>query len=422
MQCSGNRPAGITMAEADTSVIRTVGLTKIFRDFWLRAKVTAVSDLDLDIRPREVFGLLGPNGSGKSTTLKIILGLLFPTRGKVAVFGKRATDVAIKSRIGFLPEESYLYPFLDAYETLDFYGKLFQQPRQMRRKRIEMLLEMVGLKGAAFRRVGEYSKGMQRRIGLAQALINDPDLLILDEPTSGLDPIGTSQIKDIIKTLARRGKTVLLSSHLLADVEDVCDRVSILYGGKQRELGTIDDLLSQQGLTQIVTDELDDATLARVDEVVREAGKEVHSVTAPRDKLESLFLRVVADAQSRRMVTGGAVGGGRVAEFLTADAVQAATGQAVIEHLVAVTRKDDAPAQADQMPVETPETRLPVVDQDVLSNLFVAADGAGQPPDEPAPAPKDAPSTSGPDSRPQRQADQSILDDLLASDPDTEDS
>ena len=176
------------MVETSDSVVQTAKLTKVFRDFWLREKVTAVADLDLDIRPREVFGLLGPNGSGKSTALKMILGLLFPTSGQVAVFGRRATDVRVKSRIGFLPEESYLYPFLDAYETLEFYGRLFRQERPVRRRRIEMLLEMVGLTSVAYRRVGEYSKGMQRRIGLAQALINDPDLLILDEPTAAWTP------------------------------------------------------------------------------------------------------------------------------------------------------------------------------------------------------------------------------------------
>ncbi len=390
------------MVDADNSVIKTVKLTKIFRDFWLRAKVTAVSELDMEIRPREVFGLLGPNGSGKSTTLKIILGLLFPTRGVVSVFGKRATDVAVKARIGFLPEESYLYPFLDAYETLEFYGKLFHQPRQTRRRRAEMLLEMVGLKGAAYRRVGEYSKGMQRRIGLAQALINDPDLLILDEPTTGLDPIGTSQIKDIIRTLAQRGKTVLLSSHLLADVEDVCDRVSILYGGKQREQGTIDDLLARQGLTQLVTDELDDETLARIDELLVAAGKEVHEITAPRDKLEALFLRVVADARSRRIVTGGAVAGGQVAEFLRAEAP---TGQAVIDQLVDQAREADVGPDV-HAPEQPPAPAEPVVDEDLLGDLGAAAAPGGDDDDQPpAPPPKAQP-----------QADQSVIDTLLGSD------
>ena len=407
------------MAEADNSVVTTVKLTKIFRDFWLRAKVTAVSELDLDIEPCEVFGLLGPNGSGKSTTLKMILGLLFPTRGRISVFGKRATDVAVKSRIGFLPEESYLYPFLDAYETLDFYGRLFRQPKRIRRGRIEMLLEMVGLKGAAYRRVGEYSKGMQRRIGLAQALINDPDLLILDEPTTGLDPIGTSQIKDIIRTLARRGKTVLLSSHLLADVEDVCDRVCILYGGKQRELGDINDLLARKGLTQLVTDELDDETLGRIDELLVAAGKEVHEVTSPRDTLESLFLRVVADARSKRLVTGGAVSGGRVAEFLRTEAPAEPEGEAVVERLVARTRAEEPAAEEIEVPA-APSAGPPVkVDQDLLGDLQTAArnDGGAE---EPPPGPGGDETPAPP--KPQRQADRNVLDDLIARRPDDEES
>jgi len=401
------------MSEADNSVVKTVKLTKVFRDFWLREKVTAVSELDLDIEPAEVFGLLGPNGSGKSTTLKMILGLLFPTRGRVSVFGKRATDVAVKNRIGFLPEESYLYPFLDAYETLDFYGRLFHQPKRIRRSRIDMLLEMVGLKAAAYRRVGEYSKGMQRRIGLAQALINDPDLLILDEPTTGLDPLGTRQIKDIIRTLARRGKTVLLSSHLLADVEDVCDRVCILYGGRQRELGDINDLLSRKGLTQLVTDELDDETLGRIDELLVSAGKEVHEVTAPRDKLEALFLRVVADARSRRLATGGAVSGGRVAEFLRAEAPE---GQAVVEQLVAQAKADHPAAEEVAPPAEPPEPPGARVDQDLLGDLQAAArDNGGA---APAPAPDEAPASP----EPQPQADRSILDDLITRKPNDRES
>ncbi|MHC4234423.1 MAG: ABC transporter ATP-binding protein, partial [Planctomycetota bacterium] len=222
------------MSDQDTlPVIQTAGLTKVFKDFWRRARVEAVKDLNLEIHRGEVFGLLGPNGSGKSTTIKMLLGLLYPTRGRISVFGKAPTDVAVKSRIGFLPEDSYLYRFLNARETLEYYARLFRQASTMRRERIDRLLDMVGLTHEAKRRVGEYSKGMARRIGLAQALINDPELLILDEPTAGLDPLGTRQIKDVIRDLGQRGKTILLSSHLLADVEDVCDRVVILYGGHQ---------------------------------------------------------------------------------------------------------------------------------------------------------------------------------------------
>ncbi len=220
--------------------VRTIGLTKKFRDFWGRSRVVAVDSLDLEIAPQEVYGLLGPNGSGKSTTIKMLLGLLTASRGNATVLGHAPGDVKTNARIGYLPEESYLYPFLNARETLEFYGRLFGLSRGQRKQRIESLLEMVGLDTVSRRPIGEFSKGMIRRIGLAQALINDPELLILDEPTSGLDPIGTKQIKDLIAELGQRGKTVLLCSHLLADVEDVCDRICILYGGKKREEGHVD--------------------------------------------------------------------------------------------------------------------------------------------------------------------------------------
>ena len=214
------------------TVVEAEGLVKTFSDFWWRAKARAVDGITFEIRPHGIFGLLGPNGSGKSTTIKMILGLLRKPKGRLSVFGRDASDVSVKARIGYLPEETYMYRFLNPKETLDYFGKLFGLPRATRRRRTDELLEMVGLEGAAYRVVGEFSKGMARRLGIAQALINDPELLILDEPTSGLDPIGTRQVKDLLVDLRRRGKTVLLSSHLLADVEDVCDRMVILYGGK----------------------------------------------------------------------------------------------------------------------------------------------------------------------------------------------
>src|SRR6185295_12518039 len=239
------------VAKSTENVVVVRGLTKVFKDFWGRPKAKAVDNVDFEVRRGEVFGLLGPNGSGKSTTVKMLLGLLYPTKGHIEVFGHSPRHVATKSRIGYLPEESYLYRYLDSGETLDFFGSLFDLANAERRKRAEQLLEMVGLSSVRRRVVGEFSKGMQRRIGLAQALINDPDLLILDEPTTGLDPLGTRQIKDLILNLKQRGKTVLLCSHLLADVEDVCDRVTILYGGKIRALGTIDELLRVSDSTSI---------------------------------------------------------------------------------------------------------------------------------------------------------------------------
>jgi ABC-2 type transport system ATP-binding protein len=237
-------PLSAAETEAAETVVSVRGLSKVFKDFWGRSKARAVDDVDFDVRRGEVFGLLGPNGSGKSTTVKLLLGLLNPTKGHIEVFGHAPRHVQTKSRIGYLPEESYLYRYLNAKETLNFFGNLFHLPRIDRARRSEQLLEMVGLSQTLTRPVGEFSKGMQRRIGLAQALINDPDLVILDEPTSGLDPIGCREVKDLIIALARRGKTVILSSHLLADVEDVCDRVVIYYGGKVQAIGTLKELLA----------------------------------------------------------------------------------------------------------------------------------------------------------------------------------
>ncbi|HEB61471.1 MAG TPA: ABC transporter ATP-binding protein, partial [Phycisphaeraceae bacterium] len=298
-------------------IVLAQGLTKVFKDFWMRDKVRAVDDLDLEIRRNEVFGLLGPNGSGKSTTIKMILGLFHKTSGRLAVFGKSPDDVSIKKRIGFLPEESYLYPFLNARETLDLYGKLFNLPNRIRRRRIDELLEMVGLSHAQHRQMHEYSKGMQRRIGIAQALINDPEFLILDEPTTGLDPLGTRQIKDLIIELGKRGKTVLLSSHLLADVEDCVDRLVILYGGKKRAEGTCEELLVATDRTTIETPRLSPHTLERIKEIVREEeGVEVQSVSHPRQKLEQVFLDIVEQARSEKVATGGVEKTGATASFL----------------------------------------------------------------------------------------------------------
>ncbi len=348
------------MQNADTSVVQTVGLTKVFKDFWHRQRVVAVDRLDLDIHQHEVFGLLGPNGSGKSTTIKMLLGLLYPTRGRIRVLGHAPTNVAIKSRIGYLPEESYLYRFLNARETLDYYGRLFQIPRQDRHRRVEQLLEMVGLTREARRRVGEYSKGMARRIGLAQALINDPDLLILDEPTTGLDPIGTREIKDLIVFLNReKRKTILLSSHLLGDVEDVCQRVTILYGGKRQAMGDIHELLSRQNLTQIVTERLSDDMIARIRQLVeKEANKQLVSVTTPSDKLETYFLRIVREAQQTRQQTSGVTAGGQIAGFLADSGTESDT---VVQSLVAAAQRPvarEAAAEDGRTVAAAPDAHL----------------------------------------------------------------
>ncbi len=292
-----NEPAA--SAPAPRPVIETRNLSKVFRDFWGRQKVRALKALDLQVREGEIFGLLGPNGSGKSTTIKILLGLLFPTSGEALVFGREATDVAKNRRIGYLPEESYLYRFLNANETLDFYGRLFNMPAKERRERSRQLIEMVGLASAARRPLKEYSKGMARRIGLAQALINDPDLILLDEPTSGLDPIGTRQMKDLILKLKEDGKTVVLCSHLLADVQDVCDRIAILYQGELKELGRVESLLKQQDITQIQSTKLSEGALEELCQMIREKGAEVLATDSPKTTLEDLFLTIVKESQSR---------------------------------------------------------------------------------------------------------------------------
>src|SRR5215211_7098878 len=242
----------VTTPASSSSAIHADHLTKIYKDFWGRDKVRALDDLNLTIERGEVFGLLGPNGSGKSTTIKLLLGLIFPTAGRASVLGFPAGNTEINERIGFLPEESYLYRFLNGEEILRFYGKLFKIDRKTLNKRVPTLLDAVGLDAKSRKRkLREYSKGMARRIGLAQALINNPDLILLDEPTTGLDPIGTREMKDLILSLKAEGKTVLLCSHLLADVQDVCDRITILFKGKRMELGAVRDLLQVRDVTQI---------------------------------------------------------------------------------------------------------------------------------------------------------------------------
>jgi ABC-2 type transport system ATP-binding protein len=280
-------------------VVATQSLSKVYRDFWGREKVRALKALDLEIRRGEVFGLLGPNGSGKTTTMKLLLGLLFPTRGKALVFGREATDVAKNERIGYLPEESYLYRFLNAEETLDFYGRLFDMPAATRKQRAAELIDKVGLTWAKRRPLKEYSKGMTRRIGLAQALINDPELVLLDEPTSGLDPIGTREMKDLIIELKERGKTVIMCSHLLADVQDVCDRIAILHQGDLKELGRVESLLKVRDVTQIQAAGLSKACEAEIRSVIERHHGELISLDNPTATLEDLFLSIVRDSEAR---------------------------------------------------------------------------------------------------------------------------
>ncbi len=384
-------------------VLELRDVNKTFRDFWLRPRVKAVQDLNLTVRRGQVLGLLGPNGSGKTTTIKMILGLLYPTSGQIAVLGKRPSDVKLKHKIGYLPEESHLYRFLNAEETLDFYGRLFKIPGPERKGRVDALLNMVGLEAARYRAVGEYSKGMQRRVGLAQALINDPDVLILDEPTTGMDPIATRQIKDLIVTLKSRGKTIILCTHLLGEVEDVCDQLVIMYGGKIRSQGTVDELLTvgDRQSVEVSGGPMDEATVEHLRHTLARDGREVQGVHAPRQRLESLFLSVIDAATKAGERTTGAAVGGSVAGFLSDEAQ---SGDALLSSLSAGPRKVEAvaPLNADSQSTAgvSPDEIMPVeqemVDASVLQEFATP------------PQPEHPTQTSDDDSDPQSDQDDPV--------------
>src|SRR5687767_9735846 len=373
-------PAEQTTAPAATdreTVVAVRGLTKVFKDFWNRPKARGVDNVNFEVKRGEVFGLLGPNGSGKSTTVKMLLGLLFPTKGHIEVFGHSPRHVATKSRIGYLPEESYLYRYLDSDETLDFFGNLFDLPPAERKQRSEQLLDMVGLSKARRRQVGEFSKGMQRRIGLAQALINDPDLVILDEPTAGLDPLGCREVKDLILALARRGKTVILSSHLLSDVEDVCDRVVIYYGGKIQAMGTLKELLATPDALRITTPILPRATIEKVLEVIRkDVAEDKVRIDTPTQNLENYFLNVVNKARAAEAETSGATSGNRVAEYLRAGETGDTRQAKVLDRLT----QAEAPAPSAAPVVQ-------VTDVESLPNKRLEQLTRNEEPPAPAPAP-----------------------------------
>ncbi len=284
---------------AQDVIVETHKLTKIYRDFGGRKKKTALNALNLEIRKGEIFGLLGPNGSGKTTTIKLLLGLLFPTAGEALVFNEPAVGVAKNERIGYLPEESYLYRFLNAEETLDFYGRLFNMKSDIRRSRSQELIKTVGLEGDKKRILKEYSKGMRQRIGLAQALINDPELIILDEPTSGLDPLGTAWMKRLIVELRDKGKTILMCSHRLEDVQQICDRIAILNEGELQELGEVSQLLLDANRVEARATGLPLSEELRRDleEVMKRHGGQMESFGHPTTTMEDLFLRIVEESK-----------------------------------------------------------------------------------------------------------------------------
>ncbi|PAW83393.1 MAG: ABC transporter ATP-binding protein [Pedosphaera sp. Tous-C6FEB] len=358
------------------AVVSVRGLTKVFKDFWGRPKARAVDNANFEVRRGEIFGLLGPNGSGKSTTIKMLLGLLYPTKGHIEMFGHSPRHVKTKARIGYLPEESYLYKYLDSRETLDFFGNLFQLPPEQRDQRTEQLLEMVGLNQVRSRTVGEFSKGMQRRIGLAQALINDPDLVILDEPTAGMDPLGCREVKDLILALKNRGKTVILSSHLLSDVEDVCDRVVIYYGGKIQADGTLKELLTERDSIRVTFPSLAREKVEGIlGAIQREVPADRIKLDSPSQNLESYFLGVVNRARASEQNTAGATSGNQVAEYLRGSAEAGAQQQArVLDRLVAAAPVAETPA-----PVVVVPTAAEVESQKKLAALAAPTTAAPEP-------------------------------------------
>lgn len=280
-----------------TSAVSITGLTKLYPVPMRRQRVVAVKDLNLEVQEGEVYGLLGPNGSGKSTTLKILLGLVTPTHGESKIFGQDSRDYRSHRDVGFLPENPYFYKYLTAEETLTFYGKICGMGGKALAARIDELLDLVGMEDARHRRVGGYSKGMLQRIGLAQALIQDPRLLVLDEPTAGVDPLGSRQIRDMILKLKERGKTVLLTSHLLEQVQEVCDRVGIMARGLMMREGRLEDLVTIESQTEYLVENAPPELAAKIEELVKSSGAKFLETRKPQLTLERVFLEA---AESQR--------------------------------------------------------------------------------------------------------------------------
>lgn len=286
------------------AAIEIQGLVKDFTVGLRGVKLRAVDQLSLQIPEGQVFGLLGPNGSGKSTTIKIILGLLEPTAGECRVFGVPSHQVDSRLNVGYLPEAPYFYRYLSGFELVRFYARICGVPAGRREARVREVIEWVGLAAAASRRVGTYSKGMLQRIGLAQALVHDPRLIILDEPTAGVDPVGSAEISELILRLKAQGKTVLITSHLLAQIEDICDRVAILDHGRLILEGQVSELVGQKHRQALIVDTLPPAELEALRAWLAERGHAL-SVEQPRARLDQLFLSKV----SRPGDTAGKEGG-----------------------------------------------------------------------------------------------------------------
>ena len=313
--------------EADEKVvIKTENLTKVFKVGLTGRRVTALNDLHLEVKRGEIFGFLGPNGAGKTTTIKILMGLIYPTEGKAWIMDRELGDVEVKSHIGFLPEQPYFYDYLTSNEFLEFYGQLFGLERKELRTRIKSLLALVGLEKAADIQLRKFSKGMLQRIGIAQALINHPELIVLDEPMSGLDPIGRKDIRDIILRLKEEGKTIFFSSHIIPDVEMICDRVGILMNGELVNVGRLDDIIDAKiKYIDIITSRIDrealfhmpdievsvydawnhvsirvrdENKLDRVLEIIKDGRGKIISVIPQRETLEEHFIKKIGERRA----------------------------------------------------------------------------------------------------------------------------
>src|ERR1700726_3574955 len=280
------------------AAVAVSGLTKVFPVPFYRQPIVALRDLDLRIQAGEVYGLLGPNGSGKSTTLKILLGLVSPTRGHTEIFGRDSRTVESREAVGFLPENPYFYKYLTGEETLRFFGRLCGLSGARLKKRISELLELVGLTNARDRRLGTYSKGMLQRIGLAQALINEPKLVLLDEPTAGVDPAGSRDIRNLIVDLKQRGITVLLSSHLLTQAQEICDRVGILARGALVREGRLDELIAIENRSELVLENASDALVTEIEKLAANSNAKLIERRRSTTTLERLFLDATKESES----------------------------------------------------------------------------------------------------------------------------
>ncbi|MEX1048009.1 MAG: ABC transporter ATP-binding protein [Akkermansiaceae bacterium] len=287
------------MAET-TPAVEIKNLVKDFKTSFRKQMLRAVDGVSIRIMPGEVYGLIGPNGSGKSTTMKALLGLVAPTAGQCAIFGQDSLQVDSRKDVGFLPENPYFYKHLSGAETLRFYGKLCGIKGKQLEDRVRELLALVDLEEARDRRIGGYSKGMLQRIGLAQALVQEPRLVILDEPTAGVDPVGSRQIRDLILKLRERGITVFLCSHLLEQVQEVCDHVGIIFRGKMIKEGRLEDLIAIEDQTEIVLKNASPELIARITALVGGDGASLVRTGKPRTTLERLFLRETSQADEER--------------------------------------------------------------------------------------------------------------------------